>query len=131
VSDTIQVLDLSDKGWEKFDPKDRKAGPVDYPDDLQGEAKWVRTHNEGPFQTINGEIGLAVLQMKGVATDFEGMRTLEETEIMIFSEGSAEATLEDGTTIEINSPALVFVPRGTTLDWRYTSDYVGSYVLLW
>jgi mannose-6-phosphate isomerase-like protein (cupin superfamily) len=127
----LRLIDMSNADWQPFDPKAMKSGPYEYPEDLTGVVQWVRTFDEGPQTTGNGEVGLSLLHMRGDPTDWLEEKTNEETEIMIFLEGSAEARLADGRVIEVKAPQIVYAPRGLTYDWRYTSPYRGVYVLLW
>jgi uncharacterized cupin superfamily protein len=127
----LRVLDLANPQWEKFDPKDRKVGPIDYPDDLTGVVQWVRAHSEGPLETENGSVGMALCHMQGDPTGVFEEKVNEETEIMVLFEGSAEATLQDGTKLQVQAPQVVYAPRGLTYSWQYTSPYRGVYIILW
>lgn len=127
----IRILDLDNPNWETYDPKDHKAGPHDYPDDLLGKVEWARTHLEGPQETADGTVGLAICHMEGTETETYPMRTRAETEVIILLEGSVEGELEDGSPLKVEAPQVVYCPRGSSSSWRYSSDYRGVYILLW
>lgn len=132
-----RILDLASPSWERFDPKGHKAGPVDYPDFLTGQVEWLRAHDEGPFETANGAIGISVCHMAGDPTPMfddtfaEGQEVNSETEIITFLEGRAEMRYDDGTAEVIEAPALVMLPRGVRYGWRYLTPYRAVYTLIW
>jgi hypothetical protein len=131
VPEELRILDLANPDWEPFDPKDRKVGPIEYPDDLTGSVEWLRTFREGPQQTGEGEIGLSICHMEGDPTEPFEEKTNEETEIMVLLEGTAEARLPDGRAISVTAPKVVVAARGLTYSWQYTSRYRGVYILIW
>lgn len=132
-----RIVDMAAPAWEPFDPKDRKAGPVDYPDELTGRVEWVHTYTEGPLQTGNGSIGLSVCHMQGDATPLfedtfaEGQEVTSETEIITFLEGSAELRHADGRSERVEAPKVVMLPRGVRYSWRYLTPYRAVYTIIW
>lgn len=133
----LRVLSLADPRWEPFDPKDGKAGPVEYPDFLAGQVEWLRPFTEGALPVGDGSVGLSVCHMDGEPTPLfedsfaEGQDVNAETEIMVLLEGEAEATLSDGRAVAVRAPAVVMIPRGASYRWRYTTRYRGVYIILW
>lgn len=127
----LRLLDLANPTWQQFDPKDRKAGPIEYPEDLTGMVEWLRGYSEGPHPTEGGEIGLAICHMEGDPTEAFEDKTNDETEIMILFEGRGTAQLPDGSVHEVEAPAVVYAPRGLTYSWTYNTPYRGVYVLIW
>ena len=127
----LRLLDLSNPEWQKFDPKDGKVGPIEYPDDLTGVVQWLRGHAEGPLETMDGSVGISICHMAGDPTAPFEEKTNDETEIMVLFEGSAEARLQDGTVLQVEAPQVVYAPRGLTYTWQYTTPYRGVYILLW
>lgn len=131
------ILDLGSPAWETFDPKDGKAGPIEYPEFLTGKVEWLRTYLDGPLATADGAIGISVCHMAGDATPTfeatfaEGQDVNAETEIITFLEGRAEIRYDDGRVEVIESPALVMLPRGVRYGWRYLTPYRAIYTLLW
>lgn len=132
-----RIIDLGAPIWQPFDPRDHKAGPVDYPDELTGRVEWLRPYTEGPLQTAKGSIGISVCHMQGDATPMfedtfaEGQEVTVETEIIAFLEGSAELRHADGTTEVIEAPKLVLLPRGVSYGWRYLTPYRAIYTIIW
>jgi hypothetical protein len=131
MPEPFRLLDLNSSIWEDFDPRDRKAGPTEYPDDLLGTVQWVRTYTEGPLETDGASIGLSICHMRGEATSELAERTNTETEIMILLEGEAEAAFPDGRHIDVSAPQIVVASRGLTFSWRYKTPYRGIYVIIW
>jgi hypothetical protein len=131
MPEELRVLDLGNPSWEDFDPKDRKVGPIEYPDGLTGQVDWLRGYAEGLFPTERGEIGLSVCHMEGDPTEAFEDKTNDETEIMVLFEGTAEARFPDGRTLPIVAPQVVMAPRGLTYSWEYTSKYRGVYIIIW
>jgi hypothetical protein len=133
----IRFLDLAAPDWEPFDPRDGRAGPVEYPDFLTGRVEWLRAFTEGPLETRDGAVGLSICHMEGDATPSfddgfaEGQSANTETEIMVLLEGRAEARLPDGRTFDVVAPRVVFLPRGVRYAWRYLTAYRAVYVILW
>jgi uncharacterized cupin superfamily protein len=128
---------MAEPVWEPFDPKDNKAGPVEYPDELTGRVQWVRTFTEGPMETENGSIGISICHMQGDATPMfeatfaEGQNVTSETEIITFLEGSAEVRFPDGHIEHVDAPKVVMLPRGVRYDWRYLTPYRAVYTIIW
>jgi hypothetical protein len=139
MSETVQprILDLQNPSLEPFDPKDHRAGPVDYPDFLTGQVEWLRTHDEGPLETAGGSIGISVCHMHGDATPMfedtfaDGQEVTTETEIIAFLEGRAEMRFPDGHTEVVEAPKLVMLPRGLNYGWRYLTPYRAIYTIIW
>lgn len=137
MSDGLRILDLASEAWERFDPKDGKVGPIEYPEYLSGGVQWLRTFGEGPLPTAAGSVGISICHMRGDPTPlFEegfgvGPEPKAETEIMVFLEGSAEARLPDGRVVDVEAPKIVFLPRGLAFGWRYKTPYRGVYIILW
>jgi mannose-6-phosphate isomerase-like protein (cupin superfamily) len=131
VSADLRLLDLANPEWQDFDPKDRKVGPVEYPDDLTGSVQWLRAYAEGMVPTESGEVGLSICHMEGDPTEAFEDKTNDETEIMVLLEGSGTAKLPDGSTFEVQAPHIVYAPRGLTYSWTYTTPYRGVYIIIW
>jgi hypothetical protein len=133
-----RILDMANPTWEAFDPKDHKAGPVDYPDELTGRVEWAHTYTEGPVGTSTGaQIGISVCHMQGDATPLfegtfaEGQEVTTETEIITFLEGTAELRLPDGTIEQVEAPKVVMLPHGVQYSWRYITPYRAVYTIIW
>lgn len=131
MSEELRLLDLANPNWQDFDPKDRKVGPIEYPDDLTGTVEWLRGYAEGLVPTESGEIGLSICHMEGDATEAFEDKTNDETEIMVLFEGKGTARLPDGSTYVAEAPHVVYAPRGLTYSWTYDTPYRGVYIILW
>jgi len=126
-----RALNLNSEDWKDFDPKGRLAGPIEYPDDLTGTVQWLRTYLEGPVPVENGSVGLSICHMAGTATDWLEHTDRSESEVIILLEGSASAQSLGGDIQEFYAPCVLWLPRGDSGRFRYTSDYRGVFVLLW